>query len=102
MNIVITGASRGIGAAIARQLAAPGRHIVVNYLQNEAAALKVAASVREAGAEATVVQGDVRVEADLQRLATVFPAVDVLVHNAAFGVLKPWDKIRTSPWDLTM
>ncbi len=102
MNIVITGASRGIGAAIARQLAAPGRHIVVNYLQNEAAALKVAASVREAGAEATVVQGDVRVEADLQRLATVFPAVDVLVHNAAIGVLKPWDKIRTSQWDLTM
>ncbi|GDX80637.1 hypothetical protein LBMAG42_24480 [Deltaproteobacteria bacterium] len=102
MNIVITGASRGIGAAIARQLAAPGRHIVVNYLQNEAAAEAVAASVRERGAAARVVQGDVRSEADLERLAACFDAVDVLVHNAAIGVLKPYDKIRASQWDLTM
>jgi enoyl-[acyl-carrier protein] reductase III len=102
MNIIITGSSRGIGAAIARQLAAPGRHIVVNYLVSEVAAERVAAEVRELGAEATVVQGDVRVEADLERLARSFEGVDVLVHNAAIGVLKPWDKIRTSQWDLTM
>lgn len=102
MNILITGASRGIGAAIARQLAAPGRHLVVNYLQNAAAAEAVAADVREQGADATVVQGDVRSEADLERLASFFTQVDVLVHNAAIGVLKPFDKIRTSQWDLTM
>ena len=102
MNIVITGASRGIGAAIARQLAAPGRRIVVNYLQNAEAAESVAADVRSRGAEALVVQGDVRAEADLQRLAHTFEAVDVLVHNAAIGVLKPWDKIRTGQWDLTL
>jgi NAD(P)-dependent dehydrogenase (short-subunit alcohol dehydrogenase family) len=87
MNIIITGSSRGIGAAIARQLAAPGRHIVVNYLVSEVAAERVAAEVRELGAEATVVQGDVRVEADLERLARSFEGVD---------------KIRTSQWDLTM
>ena len=102
MDIVITGASRGIGAAIARQLAAPGRRILVNYLQNAAAAEAVAADVRARGAEAFVVQGDVRSEADLTRIASTFEGVDVLVHNAAIGVLKPWDKIRTGQWDLTL
>ncbi len=102
MNILITGASRGIGAAIAQELAAPGRRVVVNYLQNEAAATEVAREVRARGAEAVLAQGDVRSEPDLKRLAEVAGPVDVLVHNAAIGVLKPWDKIRTAQWDLTM
>ena len=102
MNVIITGASRGIGAAIARRLAQPGRRILVNYLQNAEAAESVAGEVRARGAEALVVQGDVRSEADLERLARTFDEVDVLVHNAAIGVLKPWDKIRTAQWDLTL
>ncbi len=102
MNVLITGASRGIGAAIARQLAAPGRSLVLNYLQNADAADAVAAEVRARGAEARLVQGDVRSEADLARLAASFDEVHVLVHNAAIGVLKPYDKIRTSQWDLTL
>jgi len=102
MNVLVTGASRGIGAAVARELAAPGVHVAVNYLQNEAAAAEVAAQVRARGAEATLVQGDVRSEGDLARLAEVFESVDVLVHNAAIGVLKPFRKIRTSQWDLTL
>jgi NAD(P)-dependent dehydrogenase (short-subunit alcohol dehydrogenase family) len=102
VNVIITGASRGIGAAIARRLAQPGRRILVNYLQNAEAAESVAGEVRARGAEALVVQGDVRSEADLERLARTFDEVDVLVHNAAIGVLKPWDKIRTAQWDLTL
>ncbi len=102
MNILLTGASRGIGAAIARALAAPGRTILVNYLQNQAAAEAVAADVRSRGAEALVEQGDVRNEADLVRLAKRIGPVDALIHNAAIGVLKPYQKIRTAQWDLTM
>ena len=102
MNVIVTGASRGIGAAIARGFAAQGAHVLVNYLQNEEAARAVAADCERLGGRATIVQGNVRDEGELKNLATFFPAVDVLVHNAAIGVLKPWDKIRTPQWDLTL
>lgn len=102
MNILITGASRGIGAAIARRFAAPGNVIAINYMKSLEAAQQVARECEAAGATAVLVPGDVRNEDDLKTLAAVFPAVDVLVHNAAIGVLKPFDKIRTSQWDLTL
>lgn len=101
-TIVITGASRGIGAAIARELANPDTRILVNYLQNAEAAERVAQQVREKGAIAEVVQGDVRSEADLKRLVVAAGPIDVLIHNAAVGALKPFQKIRTAQWDLTM
>jgi NAD(P)-dependent dehydrogenase (short-subunit alcohol dehydrogenase family) len=102
MNILITGASRGIGAAIARRFAAPGNVIAINYMKSREAAQQVASECEAAGATTVLVPGDVRNEDDLKTLAAVFPAVDVLVHNAAIGVLKPFDKIRTSQWDLTL
>jgi len=102
MNILITGASRGIGRAIAVALAAPGRTLLINYLQNEAAAEETARLVRAQGGEALVLQGNVRSEDDNKRLAKAFDEVDVLVHNAAVGALKPYDKLRTSHWDLTL
>lgn len=102
MNILITGASRGIGRAIAVRLAAPGRRIVVNYLRNEAEAQVTAERVAAAGAEPILVQADVRSEDDLKRLAASLPSVDVLVHNAALGVLKAAMEIRRNQWDLTM
>ena len=102
MNILVTGGSRGIGRAIALRLAAPGNRILINYLQNEAAAEATAAEVRARGAEAFVMQANVRSESDLKRLAKVFDSVDVLVHNAAVGALKPHEKLRTSHWDLTL
>ena len=76
--------------------------MLVNYLQNEAKAEETAALVRERGAEAVVVQGNVRSESDLKRLAAALPSIDVLVHNAAIGMLKPMEKIRTSHYDLTL
>lgn len=102
MNALVTGASRGIGRAIAARLAAHGGTIVVNYVRNEEAALETAALVRQAGGTPLLVQADVRSPEDLGRLAEALPRVDALIHNAAIGVLKPWDKIRPNQWDLTL
>jgi enoyl-[acyl-carrier protein] reductase III len=102
MNVLITGASRGIGRAIAAKLAGPGVRVVVNYLQNKGAAQQTADLVAAAGGEALLLQGDVRSEKDLKELARALPSVDILVHNAAVGALKPYDKMRTGHWDLTL
>jgi len=102
VNILVTGASRGIGRAIAVRLSQPGDTVVVNYLQNKAAAEETASLLKDGGANAIVVQADVRQERDLKRLAETVDSVDVLVHNAAVGALKPFDKMRSSHWDLTL
>lgn len=102
MRVLVTGSSRGIGRAIAVRLARPGGHVVVNYLQNQAAAEETAEAVRARGATAHVVQANVRSESDLKRLAGTLDELDVLVHNAAIGALKPFDKMRTAHWDLTL
>jgi enoyl-[acyl-carrier protein] reductase III len=102
MNVLITGASRGVGRAIANRLARPGGRVIVNYVRSEEAAQEVAREVEAKGAEALVIQGDVRDPKDLERLAAALPSLDALIHNAAIGVLKPYDKIRTNQWDLTM
>jgi enoyl-[acyl-carrier protein] reductase III len=102
MNVIVTGSSRGIGRAIAVRLAREGGRVVINYLQNEAAAEETAGLVRAQGAEAIVVQGNVRADGDLKRIAESLQSVDVLVHNAAVGALKPHDKMRSAHWDLTL
>ena len=76
--------------------------MVVNYLSNEEAAEETAGLVREAGGEPLVIQGNVRDRRDLERLAGAMDRVDVLVHNAAMGVLKPAHEIRANQWDLTL
>ena len=58
--------------------------------------------LEEKGAEPVLVQANVRNKADCQRLAATFPSVDILVNNAAIGVLKAAEKIRINQWDLTM
>jgi enoyl-[acyl-carrier protein] reductase III len=101
-NIIITGASRGIGRAIALKISEPGDNVIVNYLRSEEAAKEVAEILIERGVHATCMQGNVRSEKDLKRLAAFFDSVDILIHNAAIGVLKPMEKIRANQWDLTL
>ena len=106
MDVVVTGGARGIGRAIAVRLGRDGARVIVNYLKEAAAAEETCRLVEEAGGEAIAVQGDVRAPEALQRIADVaaekFGGIDLLVHNAAMGALKPWDAIRTPHWDLTM
>ncbi|SNT53922.1 SDR family NAD(P)-dependent oxidoreductase [Actinacidiphila glaucinigra] len=83
---LVTGASRGIGAASARLLASRGMRVVVNYLNNESAANEVVASIRSAGGEAMAVQADVRdagaVAGMVEQVRAAMGEVEVLVHNA--------------------
>jgi 3-oxoacyl-[acyl-carrier protein] reductase len=102
-TVVVSGASRGIGRAIALQLAAEGADVVVNYNARSDAAEEVAKLVREAGREALVVQADVAQAADVDRLvqATLdrFQRIDVLVNNA--GITRDTLLMRMSEadWD---
>src|SRR3569833_706489 len=87
---VVTGASKGIGAGIAKALATAGAAAAANSASDKAGADKVVADIKAKGGKAIAVQGDVAKAADVQKLfATTketFGAVDVLVNNA--GVYK--------------
>jgi 3-oxoacyl-[acyl-carrier protein] reductase len=87
---IITGASRGIGAAIAKRLGRDGYTIVVNYAGNHAAADTVVAEIEAGGGRAVTAQADVSDPAAVARMfdaaETAFGGVDVLVNNA--GILR--------------
>ncbi|MDE2900021.1 MAG: 3-oxoacyl-[acyl-carrier-protein] reductase [Chloroflexota bacterium] len=100
---LITGGSRGIGRAIALQLASQGMRIVVNYVSNADAAAEVVKRVEEAGSQAVALQADVTRGEDVERLfaqaAEAFGSVEILVNNA--GIIKDSLLMRMSDedWD---
>src|SRR6185295_9590861 len=87
---VVTGASKGIGAAIAKSLAAEGAAVVVNYASSKPGADQVVDAISKRGGQAVAVQGDVSKRKDIERLFAetkkAFGRVDILVNNA--GVFK--------------
>jgi 3-oxoacyl-[acyl-carrier protein] reductase len=100
---LVTGASRGIGRAIALRLAAEGANIVVNYHVNADAAASVAAAARECGVTVEVVQADVGVSGEVDRLIQTtletFKRIDILINNA--GITRDTLIMRMSEadWD---
>ena len=84
--ILVTGASTGIGAACAKAFGALGCKVTVHYNSSKTAAMAVAEAVEKAGGEALLVQGDLRLTADCERLVTEtvkrFTRIDVLINNA--------------------
>ena len=94
---VVTGASKGIGAAIARALAAEGASVVVNYASSRAGADKVVAEITGNGGKAVAVQADVAKKPDIERLFAetkkAFGALDILVNNAGIYEFLPLEKI---------
>src|SRR5205085_4712072 len=97
---VVTGASKGIGAAIAKQLADEGAAVVVNYATSKAGADRVVAEIAGDGGRAVAVQADVAKEADVRRLFAeakqAFGRVDVLVNNAGVYEFAPLEEVTAA------
>ena len=85
--VLITGASRGIGAATARLLSSKGAHVAVNYFKSEPAAQRVVDEIGKAGGKAVAVKADVRdpgqVNAMVEEVTRKLGPIDTLVNNAA-------------------
>jgi 3-oxoacyl-[acyl-carrier protein] reductase len=94
---VVTGASKGIGAAIAKQLAAEGAAVVVNYASSKSAAEKIVKEITTQGGKAIAVRADVAKKADIERLfaeaTEAFGRLDVLVNNAGVYEFLPLEQI---------
>ncbi len=103
---VITGSGRGIGRAIALELASRGCNIAVNYFRRRQAAEETAHEVEARGGKAIVVKAHVGEEEHIRQLvrtaAEHFGSVDIFIGNAASGVLKPAMEQGAKEWDWTL
>ena len=100
---LVTGASRGIGRAIAVGLARSGASVVVNYLARAADADTVAAEIHSLGRESVSIRADVSRAADVERLVAAaerrFGRIDILVNNAGIARPQAMDDVTETDWD---
>ena len=103
---LITGASRGIGAATAMRFAECGAHLALNYFRREAEAAHVAARARSCGIRAIAIQGDVSlfddVRALFERTLDEFGRVDIVVANAGIWTADAVDELDENKWRQTI
>jgi 3-oxoacyl-[acyl-carrier protein] reductase len=100
---IVTGASRGIGRAVAERLGGDGARVVVNYVQNAGKAQEVVEAIEAAGSQAFAVRADVGRLEDVRRLFQTaeerFGGVDLVVNNASVSVFKPHAEVSEEEFD---
>jgi enoyl-[acyl-carrier protein] reductase III len=102
-SVLVTGGSRGIGKAIALRFAELGAsRVALSYLRNDKAAEATAEEVRALGAEATLLRGNLGEPDKAAALVEQAGGVDILVSNAATGVIRPLLEVEEKHWDWTM
>jgi len=105
-HVLVTGGARGIGRAISKRLAAQGATVCFNYLRNREAAAEAAKEISAVGPEPFGVRANVADDEHVDRMfgeiEEKFGKLDILVSNAALGVLKPVTELREKDWRWTM
>ena len=100
---LITGGSRGIGAAIAKRLAADGANVAITYTKGADAAASVVKEIERVGRKAIAIQADstdaVAVEAAVEKAVETFGRLDVLVNNAGTAIPKPFEETTLEELD---
>ena len=103
---LVTGASRGIGAAIAKKLAADGAHVAITYTKGADAAAAVVKEIENAGGKAIAIQADATdakaVNAAVEKTVETFGRLDILVNNAGTAIPKPFEEASLEELDLVV
>jgi 3-oxoacyl-[acyl-carrier protein] reductase len=100
---VVTGGSRGIGAAIAKRLAADGANVAITYSKGADAAAAVVSAIEQAGGKAIAIQADATdtkaVQGAIEKTVATFGAIDVLVNNAGTAIPKAFEETTLEEMD---
>lgn len=101
---LVTGGSRGLGAVLARTLAAHGAHVHINYVRHQAEAEATLQAIRDAGGTGELAPANLTRPEEVRALVTgpLREGLDILIHSAAIGSFKPTHAVRANQWDLSM